>query len=87
MMRTTMPCRPYRIADARFLRHKARSIELQAGHAAPALAAQLRALATQYYAEAEALMTRAPADTTRRHGPRTAAASLDQGESQCAPRG
>ncbi len=37
------------------LKRKARRIELQAGRSAPVLAAQLRLLAAQYYAEVEAL--------------------------------
>ena len=37
------------------LRRKARSIELEAGRAAPTLARQLRSLAARYEAEAEEL--------------------------------
>jgi hypothetical protein len=42
-------------ADATAIRRKARSIELQAGRASPALAAQLRSLAAQYYTAAESM--------------------------------
>jgi hypothetical protein len=38
------------------LRRKARSIELEAGRAAPTLARQLRSLAARYEAEAEELV-------------------------------
>ena len=41
--------------EYRLLLRKARSVELQAGQSSPTLAAQLRALATLYRAEAEAL--------------------------------
>ena len=40
------------------LRRKARSIELEAGRAAPTLARQLRSLAARYEAEAEELVER-----------------------------
>lgn len=44
-----------RDADARTLKRAARNIELQAGRSSPLLASQLRALAAQYRARAEAL--------------------------------
>jgi hypothetical protein len=41
--------------DVNYIRRKARRIELQAGRSSPTLAAQLRLLAAQYYAAAQAL--------------------------------
>ena len=57
----TLPCHDNTPVS---LARKARSIELQAGHAAPPLAAQLRALAAKYRIEADSL-ARATADAGR----------------------
>lgn len=61
MMLTT-----YHGVDAHYLKRKARSIALQAGRSSSTLAAQLRVLAAQYYAEAEALIRDVPMDVSGR---------------------
>jgi len=52
-------------ADAGGLKRKARSIELQGSRSWPILAAQLRSVAAQHYAKAEAFVTEVPRSGAR----------------------